>query len=114
LPRKKVFELYKKSHIFLLPSDSEGFPKVLAEAANFGCIPVVSDISCLSDYVIEGRQGWLFDLNDIDGFKLKIENALSKSADELKNMALKMKEQSKLFTFDHYNYRIKSDILMLE
>src|SRR5690606_20556422 len=34
LNREQVFEIYKNSHFILLPSDSEGFPKVIAEAMN--------------------------------------------------------------------------------
>ena len=42
LPKEKVYEVYKKCHFIVLPSKSEGFPKVISEAMNFGCIPIVS------------------------------------------------------------------------
>ncbi len=111
LPQNRVFELYKQSHIFLLPSDSEGFPKVLAEAANFGSIPIVSDISCLSDYVTNGKEGWLFDLEEVDALKSRIINVLDSPGDELYNIARKIQKQSNLFTFEYYNYRIKNELL---
>ncbi len=55
MPREKLFEIYKKSHFIVLPSESEGFPKVIAEAANFGCIPIVSDVSCIGQYINAGN-----------------------------------------------------------
>ena len=39
--RLELNEVYLRSHFLLLPSKSEGFPKVVAEGANFGCIPIV-------------------------------------------------------------------------
>ena len=36
---------------------SEGFPKVIAEAINFGCIPVVSNISAIGHYVKDNVNG---------------------------------------------------------
>ena len=114
LPRSDVFELYKRSHIFILPSESEGFPKVLAEAANFGCIPVVSDISCLSDYVKPDESGWLFDVKSGVLFKQKMEDLLQKDGALLKKMAENIQKQSNLFTFEYYNNRIKNDILKIE
>jgi len=37
LSRSKVHDIYKVSHAIILPSASEGFPKVISEAMNYGC-----------------------------------------------------------------------------
>ena len=50
----------------VLPSYSEGFPKVIAEAMNFGCIPIVSDISCIRQYIINGKNGFLINQTPTD------------------------------------------------
>lgn len=42
LPRSELEAVLAKGHLFLLPSASEGFPKVVAEAMAFGCVPVAS------------------------------------------------------------------------
>ena len=44
LDRKGINHIYENSHFIILPSQSEGFPKVLAEASSFGCIPIVPPI----------------------------------------------------------------------
>jgi glycosyltransferase involved in cell wall biosynthesis len=40
-------EVYKASHFLILASRSEGWPKAVAEAMFFGCIPVVTSVSCV-------------------------------------------------------------------
>ncbi|MFC1584211.1 glycosyltransferase [Fibrobacterota bacterium] len=39
--------LYQKAQLFILPSLSEGWPKVLSEAMNYFCIPIASDVSSI-------------------------------------------------------------------
>ena len=60
LSRLDVFEIYAKSNYIILPSKSEGFPKVIGEAMNFGCIPIVSNIGSVSQ-VIGNDNGFLLD-----------------------------------------------------
>ncbi len=47
LPQLKVFERLLESHFVLLPSSSEGWPKVLSEGMMCGAVPVASDISSI-------------------------------------------------------------------
>lgn len=47
LPRTELEGLLGRSHVFLLPTGSEGFPKVVAEAMAFGCVPVTSAVGSL-------------------------------------------------------------------
>ena len=42
LNRKDIFKIYSESHVLILLSKSEGFPKVIMEAGVFGCVPIVS------------------------------------------------------------------------
>ncbi len=46
LPKEQINEIYKYCHFIVLPSNNEGFPKVIGEAMNYGCIPIVSNVSC--------------------------------------------------------------------
>lgn len=38
---------YNKAHFIILPSKSEGWPKAIAEGMFFGCIPIVTAVSCI-------------------------------------------------------------------
>jgi len=44
---EELKEVYKASHFLILASKSEGWPKAVAEAMFFGCIPVVTPVSCI-------------------------------------------------------------------
>ncbi len=44
---EELKEVYKTSHFLILASQSEGWPKAVAEAMFFGCIPVVTAVSCV-------------------------------------------------------------------
>lgn len=63
---------YKNSHFSILPSKSEGWPKALAEAMFFGCIPIGTRVSCVSWMLKQGKRGVL------------IEPELSKAIKEIK------------------------------
>jgi glycosyltransferase involved in cell wall biosynthesis len=63
LNRAQLNAVYAKSHFMILPSASEGFPKVLAESAAFGCIPIVTNVSALSQYIQHGINGFFLENN---------------------------------------------------
>ena len=109
LPRKRVFEIYRQSHFFLLPSDSEGFPKVVAEAANFGCIPVVSNVSSIPHYIRHRENGFLW--NGKSTFSKILQEALSAKSESLKEIADQVFAMAGLFTFERYGRRIQSEII---
>lgn len=46
-PLEEVKEAYQKAHFVILPSKSEGWPKAIAEAMFFGCIPIATPVSCV-------------------------------------------------------------------
>jgi glycosyltransferase involved in cell wall biosynthesis len=112
LSRNEVFEIYKVSHSILMPTTaSEGFPKVLAEAMAFGCIPLVSDLSSISHYIQEGVNGFLLKPITNEQLVIKIREILSLSPSDFKHMLDKQVELLNSFTFSYYNHRIKTDIL---
>lgn len=110
LERGQVFAIYKTSHFILLPSASEGFPKVIAEAMNFGCIPMVSDISSIGQYVSPAN-GFL--LNPIDANRLHeiLRLAFQESSDDLKKMAADCYLVAAKFTFSTYRKKIAAEII---
>ncbi len=109
LNRVAVFEIYKQSHLILLPSKSEGFPKVIAEAANFGCVPVVSDVSSIGQYINE-TNGFLWDIKECS-FTTYFDSLNIDDAVTLKTKALKAHEMAKSFTYNNYLDKLQSEIL---
>ena len=110
LKRDQLNNIYEKAHIFCLPSLSEGFPKVLAEAAAFGCIPIVSDLSCIGQYISHGKNGLL--LKEISPREIQ-EHLMwvLRERDSLKAMSLNVNKITDKFTYEYYNDRIRHEIL---
>jgi glycosyltransferase involved in cell wall biosynthesis len=109
LSRMQVFETYRQSHLILLPSKSEGFPKAIAEAANFGCIPVVSDVSSIGQYINE-TNGFLWNAQKCT-FTEYFNSLNIGDATSLKTKALKAHEMAKSFTYNNYLDKLESEIL---
>jgi glycosyltransferase involved in cell wall biosynthesis len=111
LCREAVHEIYIKSHVIVLPSASEGFPKVIAEALNFGCLPVVSNVSGISDYIKEEQNGFLLDVISVDGVAMKLQNVLHLAPPDYMKMISFERESVEKFTFDYYNARINNELI---
>ena len=56
-PKEVLKEAYQKSHFLLLPSKSEGWPKAVAEAMFWGCIPITTAVSCVPYMIDYGKRG---------------------------------------------------------
>lgn len=71
-PKDKIKKALKYSHFLILLSQSEGWPKAVAEAMFWGCIPVTSGVSCLPWMLDQGKRGILITNNpkqkEIDKF----------------------------------------------
>ncbi len=112
LKRENVFDIYKKSHFFLMPTTaSEGFPKVIAEALNFGCIPLVSNVSAIGQYIHHKKNGFVLKEASTEELKLQIEYLLQMKNSDYKSYLLSSRDMVKSFTFKHYNSRILNEIL---
>ena len=67
-PRNSLPAFYRDAHILLLPSSSEGWPKVLSEAMAYGAVPIVSALSSIPQTLAESRAGITLPADDIKGF----------------------------------------------
>lgn len=111
LSREAVHEIYIKSHVIVLPSASEGFPKVIAEALNFGCLPVVSNVSGISNYIKDGQNGFLLDAISVEGIVTKLQRILNLSEQDYLDLLSFERENIEKFTFDYYNERVKNELM---
>ena len=111
LLREQLNEIYTKCHLIILPSyASEGFPKVLAEAASYGCVPIVSNLSSISQYIDNNVSGVLID--DLTYSNIKsILSKLSNKREKLMSMAFSAIKWISLFTYSRYVVRIEKEII---
>lgn len=59
--KKVIKKALQNAHFLLLPSKSEGWPKVVAEAMFFGVIPITTKVSCLPNILDNGNRGILIE-----------------------------------------------------
>ncbi len=111
LSRLEVHNIYKKAHAILLPSASEGFPKVIAEAMNYGCLPIVSDVSSIGHYVKHQENGFLLRSIDSEGVLLALREFLQLSSRNYSVMTQSGIQKINRFSYAYYNSRISKDIL---
>lgn len=65
---KEKDRLLKEADIFFLPSYNEGMPMAILDAMGYG-LPIISTtVGGISKIVLNGKNGFLFEPGDIDGF----------------------------------------------
>lgn len=103
--RENLIEVYKKSHFLLLPSKSEGWPKVVAEAMFWGCLPIATPVSCISNMLNKSERGLLLTLNSDEDLCNSI-NLIKNELDYTKkvNNAINW---SRNYTTDKFEFEIK-------
>ena len=111
LSRLEVHDIYKRSHAILLPSASEGFPKVIAEAINYGCLPIVSNVSSLSHYISDRKNGFLMKDLTISALRSCIYGILSLDHSEYSKMVASSENIIYNYSYTYYNQRLIKDIL---
>lgn len=101
LPRPTLGTVYSRAHIIVLPSRSEGWPKVLSEAMAYGVVPVSSNVSCVGDYLRSFGAGKTFEPDDVEGFTEAIAN-YSAQPGAWKEESQKSMQAAHSFTYANY------------
>lgn len=68
VPNRQLPEYYRGADIFILPSEEEGFPRVLLEAMASGLPVVAFDVGGVRDILGARQQNFVVPRGDIDGF----------------------------------------------
>lgn len=97
-----VQEAYKYSHFLMLPSKSEGWPKVVAEAMFWNCVPLVCAVSCVPWMLNYGERGIVLSLETAIDTK-KISDLITDEASYVKMVetASQWSQEYTLETFEH-------------
>jgi glycosyltransferase involved in cell wall biosynthesis len=114
LEKDAISSIYSKCDFIILPSRSEGFPKVIGEAMNYGCIPIVSDVSCISQYIQNGVNGFLIKPITSKEIIKKIQLAIKLNGNEKEKIKKNNYELAEKFTYEYYNHRIKNEIFEIK
>lgn len=109
--RAEVHQIYQRSHAILLPSVSEGFPKVIAEAMNYGCIPIVSEVSSIGQYINHSENGFLMKQLTVSELQSCLTTLLHLDQNSYHQMKSTPLSFISKFSYSYYNRRIKKEIL---
>ena len=101
-----VRKAYQDSHFLILPSKSEGWPKVVAEAMFWGCVPIASKVSCVPDMLGHGNRGHFLEM-EINADFMMISAALS-NGDDYAKKAYECMTWSRHYTLDLFENEIES------
>ncbi|MCR9134052.1 MAG: glycosyltransferase family 4 protein [bacterium] len=94
----------QNAHFLLFASKSEGWPKVVAEAMWWGCIPITTAVSCVPEMVGNGQRGQL-----VAPLVSEITNTISRLLEDTSERE-NMKEQAELWSREYTLERFESEI----
>ena len=88
----EIEKLYRAADVFILPSKSEGMPNVVLEAIASGLPCVATRVSGILELIEEGKTGFTFAVNDVQGFHHALLNILNGN---IRNMGKRARERVK-------------------
>ena len=103
-PKDIVKKAYKNAHFLLFISKSEGWPKVVAEAMFWACLPITTNVSCTPYMLDDGNRGAI--VNPIESeIVFVIENYIN-SKEIYKLQVIRAMEWSRQFTLEKFEKEI--------
>lgn len=99
---------YQNNHFVVLPSKSEGWPKVVAEGMFWGCIPIATSVSCVPNMLDNESRGILLKMN-LEKDVLQIANLL-KNESELEQKRARTVQWSRQFTLELFEKEIAGKV----
>lgn len=103
--KEVIQKSYQNSHFVILPSKSEGWPKAVAEAMFWGCIPLATAVSCVPWMLDYGNRGLLLKMN-LEKDALQVENLL-KDHKKFEKLEKNASDWSRGYTLDIFEEEIK-------
>lgn len=86
-PNAEIQKYYAGADVFVNPSYSEGFPRVIIEAMSAGLPVVVTDVGGTKDILPDEQKKYLMDKDDVSGFRDKVLELICKQ-DECKKLSM--------------------------
>ena len=96
--------------MLILLSKSEGFPKVIMEAGVFGCVPIVSNFSGISEIIKHRSEGFIMDSHN-SNYNHKDFQLIFEDLHTLKVCSMNIFKKSHSFTYEKYLRKIENAVL---
>jgi glycosyltransferase involved in cell wall biosynthesis len=105
LSRAELNGFYTEAHFLLLPSASEGWPKVASEAMAYGAVPVLGAVSSIPQVIASTKAGIALPPDDLDGFAEAI-GRLANDTEVWQQLVEHGSRAAEMFTYDEYVRKI--------
>jgi glycosyltransferase involved in cell wall biosynthesis len=102
--KEQIQKAYTESHFVILPSQSEGWPKAIAEGMFWGCVPIATSVSCIPFMLKYGNRGLLLTLN-LEKDLQQLETLIKKKP-HFEEISKKASDWSRQFTMDVFEEEI--------
>ncbi len=110
LSQTEVHKHLETADILVLPSKSEGFPKIVAEAWNYRVIPLVSAVGSLPHYFDNKKNGFVMEEVSREGLLQSFKDLLNHSSAELVEISENGHSSAHKFTFDNYYQHLQREV----
>ncbi len=110
LPYNELLKLFAKSEITISASDVDGTPIFLAESMVLGCYPIHSDMKSVREWIKDGENGQLFDVNDVDELAKDILEVINNKSEVEKARKINLEISRKYFDRKIIRERIRKII----
>jgi glycosyltransferase involved in cell wall biosynthesis len=110
LVQMEVHKYLEMADILVLPSKSEGFPKIVAEAWNYKVIPLVSPVGSLPHYLENGKNGFIMEEVSVKGLLQSFKGLLKRTSAELIEISENGHSTAHKFTFEKYYQKLQKEV----
>src|SRR5690606_15478468 len=100
-----VHAAYEPAHVLLLPSATEGWPKVLSEGMAYGVVPIAFDVSGIRQQLEELGTGRALPSLSPERFADEVASYVADPA-RWKTESMRAVEAAPLFSYQHYERRV--------
>ena len=97
IPNSEIPGYFSAADVFFMPSQEEGFPRVILESMATGVPFVASNVGAVAEIVPAVSSDYLITPDDINGFAEKLNKILSTSDSERIKLSSALKEHVKRF-----------------
>ena len=109
VPAENVKAILQQSHFLVFLSNSEGWPKAVAEAMFWGCVPLTKPVSCVPWMLQDGKRGMLAKTMDAEILANELHN-LWLAPDRYNKMSAEAAGWSRRYTLEKFKESIQAFI----
>jgi glycosyltransferase involved in cell wall biosynthesis len=107
IPKNKISVYYQEAHLNILPSESEGWPKVLSEGMAYGVVPLAGAVASIPQILKDTGAGIAISpFDNIDGYITTIQRFIENPI-LWKEYSGNAQKSASAFTYENYLYSVK-------